>query len=162
MPELFPRGYQSEAIPAEEAQPGLTESGYAPGLFFEGDLRRDGKFRLVESTGVECWEQWCRKCLLTPRYGSPCYSAGYGIDWEEVLSADSREVAKSILTREISEALLADPRGRTRYVRSVDVDWLPEGGVDVHVSAVGIENATADFTIRGGEGNGLSRAGLSG
>lgn len=162
MPELFPSGYQSETIPPEETGFDSQAAGYAPGPFFEVDLRRDGKFRLVEATGVECWEQWCRKCLLTPRSGSPCYSAGYGIDWEEALAADSRELAQSILTREINEALLADPRGRTQYIQSVDFTWLAEDEVDIHVRAVGIENATADFTIRtGGDGNGLSRAGLS-
>lgn len=162
MPELFPKGYANEVIPPEEAGPSANEAGYAPGFFFDGDLRRDGRFQLVKSTGVEAWRQWCQKCLLTERYGSPCYSSDYGIKTQEAMAAPSRELTESILTRQISEALLADPRGRTQYVSGVEFVWLDDSQVEIGVSAVGLDNATADFTIRlGGDMDGISLAGIS-
>lgn len=163
MPELFPKGYEEENISPEEVEAAAGKSGYVPSVYFDGDLKRDGRFRLVEATGVEAWEQWCKKCLLTQRQASPCYSSDYGVDLAEAMAADSRELTESMLTRQISEALLADPRGRTQYVSGVEFTWLDSGQVEISVSAVGLNNATADFTIfTGGGGNGLSRAGVSG
>jgi len=162
MPNLFPSGYESETLSPEEVGAPESASGYAPGVYFDGDLRRDGKFRLVEATGVESWEQWCKKCLLTERYSSPCYSTDYGIEIQEAMAAGSRELAESILTRQISEALMADPRGRTQYVSGVDFTWLDDGRVEIAVSATGIDNATADFTvITGGDNSGIYRTGIS-
>lgn len=162
MPDLFPIGYENETISPEDVDIPESASGYAPGIYFDSDLQRDGKFRLVEATGVESWEQWCRKCLMTERHASPCYSTDYGIETREAMAAGSRESAESILTRQISEALMADPRGRTQYVSEVDFTWLDDNRVEITVSAVGIDNATADFTvITGGDNSGIYHAGIS-
>lgn len=150
MPELFPSGYEKESALLEGLPGSAPPTGYAPSVDFDGDLRRDGRFRLTEANGVEAWRQWCRKCLLTERYGSPCYSSDFGIETAEALAAGSREKAESILTKQISEALLADPRQRTLYVRGVGFTWLEGGGVEIEVSVVGKGHATADFTFTRG------------
>lgn len=158
MPNLFPNGYNEEVVLAEDIAPDESETGYAPSLFFDGDILRDGQFRLVEASGVEAWEQWCKKCLSTERYGSPCYPSYLGIETEEARVAETREKAESIYTKQISEALLADPRGRTKYVESISFSWAAGDEVEIGVTVVGVDNATADFSVVIGGDNGGIRA----
>lgn len=124
--------------------------GYKPGLFFDGrDIPRDGQNRVIESTGLESWEQWCMKCLLTERYKYPAYSTDYGIEIDEAMKAETREKTESILTREITEALMADPYGRTSFIEDIAYDWtVSPDSVQITVVAVGLSDVTIDFTIR--------------
>lgn len=149
MPKLFPDGYESEVMSQAETSAD-TVTGYKPSLYFDGeDILRDGQNRVIESTGIEAWEQWCMKCLLTERYKYPAYSTDYGIEVDEALLAETREKAESILTREINEALLADPYGRTSYIEDIAYDWtVSPDSVQIQIVAVGLSDVTIDFTIR--------------
>lgn len=149
MPNLFPNGYETEIIEPEEYKSN-TAVGYKPSLYFDSrDILKDGRNRLIASTGIEAWEQWCMKCLLTERYKYPAYSTDYGIEADAALMAETREKAESILTREITEALMADPYGRTSYVEDILFNWQEKpDSVDIYVKAVGIEDITIDFTVR--------------
>lgn len=161
MPEednLFPEDYEDETIDEEEAED-EEPIGYRPGVAFEwqtGDFIRDGRNRLTEATGVDSWKQWCQNCLQTARYKHLAYTDEYGIDIDEIFSAESQEEAESIMTREINEALEADPYGRMEYVDSIDYDWTGQDSVHVTVTVVGIADVTIDVEafINGGESNG--------
>ena len=150
MPEnnLYPEGYEEETIDEDDVE--LDEPiGYRPGVAFSwdpGDFVRDGRNRLLEASGVESWQQWCMNCLQTQRYKHAAYSADFGIDVDEVFSAESQEEAESILTREITEALQADPYGRTEYVADVDYEWTAPDAVQITATVVGIADVTIDVT----------------
>lgn len=148
MPNLFPEGYQEE-ITATEAKEPEKESGYREGVYFDPevfDFVRDGQYRVKSATGIESWEQWCRNCLMTERDVYPCYSETFGIATKEAFQAETREKAQSILTREICESLANDPYGRTKYVSSVEFEWIDSDALSVNVVVVGIADATIDIT----------------
>lgn len=152
---LFPSGYDTETIDAQDV---LSNGpvGYRPGVAFElktGDFVRDGKNQLTDSTGIESWKSWCTNCLQTERYAHLAYSADFGIEYEKAFRAESREEAESILTRQITEALKADPYGRTIYVEDIKFTWPAANAVEVTATVVGIDDVTVDITayMQGGE-----------
>ena len=148
MPNLFPTDYTSEIITEED----LAESGpigYKSGVAFDnilGDFNRNGKNQLLECTGIESWQSWCINCIQTERYKHLAYDTDFGIELEAALRASSREEAESILTREITEALLADPYGRTHYVENIEYDWTKPDAVEVTATIHGINDVTIDIT----------------
>ena len=148
MPELFPEGYEDEVVTEDEVAD-EKETGYKEGVYFDaetGDFVRDGQYRVKSATGVESWEQWCINCLRTERGVYPCYSDTFGIATEDAFKAETREMAESILTREICEALANDPYGRTSYVSDVIFTWEDSDSLSVEVTVVGIDNTTIDIT----------------
>ena len=158
MPEednLFPEDYEDEVIEDEDTED-EEPIGYLPGVAFDwqtGDFIRDGRNQLTEATGVDSWKQWVQNCLQTARYKHLAYSEEYGIDIDEIFSAGSREEAESIMTREIIEALEADPYGRTEYVEDIEYNWTAPDAVQATVTVVGIADVTIDVEvfITGGE-----------
>lgn len=148
MPNLFPEGYETEAVKEEDLADEKT-TGYKEGVYFDAetqDFVRDGQHRVKSATGVESWESWCRNCLQTERGVYPCYSNTFGIATREALQAETREMTESILTREICEGLANDPYGRTKYVSDVSFEWKESDALHVSVQAVGIDNTTLDIT----------------
>ena len=152
---LFPKGYEAEvAVLDQLASQGTV--GFRNGVLFDHkteDFPRDGRNRLLDSTGIESWESWVRNCLLTERYKHLAYSTDFGIELDPVFRAASREEAESILTRQITEALLADPYGRTAYVEDIAYTWAGADGVTATVTIHGLDDVTLDVTAyitRGG------------
>ena len=153
---LFPEGYENETVTAEDL---VSEkpTGYKNGIAFDsmrGDFLRDGMNKMLDSDGVESWKSWCSNCLQTERYKHLAYGPRFGINVDKAMKSKSREEAESILTREITEAILADPYKRTRYVKDITFDWTAPDAVIVDVTICGIEDATIDITayITRGEG----------
>lgn len=152
---LYPEGYEDEIIDAEDVED-EAPIGYRPGVAFDwgtGDFIRDGRHRLIDASGVDSWQQWCRNCLQTERYKHLAYSDDFGIEVDEAFAAESQEEAESILTRQITEALQADPYGRTSYIDSIDFDWQAPDAVLVTLVVVGIADVTIDveaFITNGG------------
>lgn len=144
---LFPVGYENEVI--EEAD--LEESktiGYRNGVSFDesiGDFRRDGKNRMLDSTGIESWQSWVINCLQTERYKHLAYSTDFGIELDAVFAATSREEAESILIRQITEAIMADPYGRTEYIEEIEFDWTAPDTIRIHLVIHGIEDVSIDI-----------------
>ena len=151
MPDnLFPEGYENEEEYFEDEESEGTEeentedeedAGYKPSIFFDfdiGDFVVNNDGNLKEASGFEAWIQWCQKNLMTQRYAHEGYSTDIGIDYEGALQADSREEAESILQREIEEALMADPAGRTLYVGTIDFSWEADA-CEVTVQIQGID-----------------------
>lgn len=149
MAKLFPESYQTESM-AEAINDSKKIVGYKPSAYFSmetGDFVRNGQNKVQEATGYEAWEQWCQKCLMTERYKHFAYSTDYGIELDQVFAAESREEAENILTRQITEALEADPYGRTKNVANIEYEWDNQTGVNVYVTVIGIDHATLDMTV---------------
>ena len=145
---LFPIGYEEKVI-TDSDRAEDTPVGYLNGVAFDheaGDFLRDGKNKMLDSDGIESWKSWCINCIQTERYKHLAYSSTFGIDITAALRATSREEAESILTREISEALLADPYGRTAYVEEIEFEWAAPDSVAVNVTIQGIDDVTIDIT----------------
>ena len=115
---LLPEGYENEVVLDEDlVQRGPI--GYRNGIAFDyknEDFMRDGMNKLLDSDGIESWKSWCINCLNTQRYAHLAYSSDFGIDIDKVFKAGSRDEVESILTREITEAILADPYQRANYI----------------------------------------------
>ncbi len=123
--------------------------GYRPGLLFDcetGDFVQDGKHRIQDADGTQSWADWCRFCLMTERYQHLAYTTDFGIETEEAFAAENREKAEALLTRQITEALKADPYGRTAYVEDVKFFWSTPDAVEVIVTVCGIDRVSIDVT----------------
>ena len=153
---LFPIGYEGEIITEVDLTAGKPV-GYRNGIAFDyekGDFPRDGMNKTLDSTGIDSWKSWCINCLHTERYKHLAYSTDFGIETEAAMKASSRDEAESILTRQITEALMADPYKRTAYVSKVKYDWTAPDTVVAAVTIHGIDDVTIDITayITRGEG----------
>ena len=145
---LLPIGFEDEIITAEDLE---TEKpiGYRNGIAFDyelGDFKRDGLNKMLDSNGIESWKSWCINCLQTERYKHLAYGTDYGIEYEKVFKSESPEEAESILTRQITEAILADPYQRTRYIENIEYDWTAPDSIVAHVTIHGITDVTIDIT----------------
>ena len=143
---LFPEGYELEIITEEDAADEFI--GYRPGIAFDevlGDFVRDGRNNLIDNTGIESWKSWCYNAIVTERYKHLAYSTDFGIEYDAIFGAETREAAESILTRQITESLLADPYGRTNYVSDITIEWESPDSVKVDVTVHGIEDVTIDL-----------------
>lgn len=145
---LFPEGYDTEVITEADLQ-SERPTGYRNGIAFDsqlGEFLRDGMNKMFDNDGIESWKSWCFNCLHTERYKHLAYSSDFGIELDKAMKATSREEAESILTREITEALMADPYKRTKYIEEITFDWTAPDTVAVSVVIRGIDNATIDIT----------------
>ena len=148
MPNLLPEGYEEEVITTEDID-SEKPVGYRNGLSFDietGDFRLDGRHKILDSDGIESWKSWCINCIHTQRYQHLAYGTDYGVEWDAVFAASSHEEAESILVRQITEALLADPYDRTEYVEDIEVEWTGSDAMTVNVVAHGVYDATIDLT----------------
>lgn len=148
MVNLFPEGYEEEVLEADDL---VTNQpvGYRNGIAFDdslGDFLRDGKNRLLDSTGIESWKSWCINCLQTERFKHLAYSSDFGIEMDAVFAATSQEEAESILTRQITEAIMADPYQRAAYIESLEYDWTAPDAIEAQVTIRGIDDVSIDIT----------------
>ena len=153
---LFPVGYEDEIITAEDLQ-SEQPTGYRNGIAFDsllGDFLRDGMNKMLDSDGIESWKSWCINCIQTERYKHLAYSTDFGIELDKAMKASGREEAESILTREITEAIMADPYQRTKYIEEITFNWTAPDAVAVAATIHGIDDVTIDITayITKGEG----------
>ena len=145
---LFPEGYDEDTVEVGQ----LTQTapvGFRNGVAYDyelGDFPRDGRNRLLDSTGIDSWKSWVQNCLMTQRYKHLAYSTDFGLELDAVFGAANREEAESILTRQINEALLADPYGRTDYVVDVAYTWTGPDDVTATVTVHGLDDVTIDVT----------------
>ena len=66
------------------------------------------------------------KAVSTERYTCLGYGNQFGVELDLVWSFPTREAQESQIQRTITDALLADPMGRTRLVNNFSFRW--EGG----------------------------------
>lgn len=144
---LLPEGYEQEVVLDEDL---VREGpvGYRNGVAFDyerGDFKRDGRNRIMDCNGIESWKSWCINCLATERYKHLAYPTDFGIELDLIFGAESREEAESILTRQITEAILADPYQRTAYIESLEFNWTKADTVEVSAILHGIDEVTIDL-----------------
>ena len=156
MANLFPENYENEIITEADLAADVPV-GYRNGVAFDyenGDFKRDGMNKMLDSDGIESWRAWCINCLHTERYKHLAYSTDFGIEIDAAMSATSQEEAENILTRQISEALMADPYERTAYVSEITYDWTAPDTVIAAVTVHGVDDVTIDITayLTRGEG----------
>ena len=147
MPNLFPVDYETEQ-PVGSYEKDNEPVGYKPGIDFNyntGDFARDGKMKVKESSGIDSWKSWIVNCLSTQRYKHLAYSTDFGIELDAIFNAGSQSAAESVLTRQITEALMADPYGRTEFVQFNLIDWRVPGAVFVDMTVMGINDVTIDI-----------------
>ena len=149
MPNLLPLGYENEIITPDDIV-SQRPIGYRNGVAFDyeetGDFKRDGRNRLIDSDGIESWKSWIINCMETERYKFLAYGPDFGIELEKAFAARSHEEAEAILTREITEAIMADEYGRCAYIESIEYDWTEPDGVRVYAVLHGIDDVTIDVT----------------
>lgn len=147
---LTPEPYEAEeALMTEELTEEESKVGYHNGIAFDydnGDFQRDGKNKLIDSNGIESWKSWCVNCLQTERYSCLAYSTDFGIETAEIFGADSPEEAESVLTRQITEAILADPYQRAKYIEEITITWDSPDAITVDVTIQGIDDVSIDIT----------------
>ena len=151
---LYPEGYDDETIESGDLAD-ASAVGYMPGVAFDyktGDFVRDGQNKLQEASGIVSWQQWCKNCLQTERYKHLAYSSDFGIEVDRIFAAESQEEAESILERQVTEAIMADPYGRTAYIRVIETEWTAPDAVQVNLTIVGIDDVTIDITANITEG----------
>ena len=152
MPGLFPDRVTAQE-PEQEAQQ-QERRGYYPSAYFDGeDFLRDGAHKILRATGTDAWIHWCQKCLSTQKGAYLTYGEDYGIDIRGAFRTADRDLIENILTREITEALEADPLQRLSRIEGISYRWQDDSSVEVTVNAVGIGGNTEMIAVTlGGEG----------
>lgn len=145
---LLPEGYETENDFMTEDLSEESEERYRNGIAFDyktGDFMRDGKNQILDSDGIESWKSWCINCLQTERYMHLAYSTDFGIETGPAFHASTREEAESHLTRQITEAILADPYQRAQYVPEIVFTWEAPDTIRADVTIQGIEDVSIDI-----------------
>lgn len=146
--KLLPEGSDIENSFETEDLFEESEARYRNGIAFDyetGDFRRDGKHKILDSDGIESWKSWCINCLQTERYMHLAYSTDFGIETGPAFRASTRAEAESHLTRQITEAILADPYQRALFIPEIAFTWEAPDLIKAVVTIQGIEDVSIDI-----------------
>ena len=116
-------------VPSVLVENTTEQKKYRPAPLFDhesGDFILNGARQTVYGNGYDAWVLWCTKTILTQRWAHDGYSSNAGIEAEEAFKEPDRKAQESAFVRTISEALLADPMGRTQQVRDFKFNWLAD------------------------------------
>jgi hypothetical protein len=116
-------------VPSALAEDVKIKQKYRPAPLFDvesGDFVYSGSRQTIYGSGYDAWVLWCTKTILTQRWAYYGYSNNAGIEAAEAFQAPDRGAIESAFERTITEALLADPMGRTRVVRNFEFTWLAD------------------------------------
>jgi hypothetical protein len=92
---------------------------------------------------------WCTKTILTQRWAFLGYSDNAGIEADEAFKEPGRKAQERAFTRTITEALLADPMGRTMQVRDFLFAWQPDSlGITCTVYGADGNTATINAALK--------------
>ena len=80
---------------------------------------------IVMCDGLSAWKQMCLKHALTPRNGRLAYNSDFGIDFDLIRSAKTREEAQSFISSELIRALMS--LAGTLSVDQFSYDWEGDG-----------------------------------
>jgi len=120
MSDLYPRFDMPDIVGATEN----TVVAFHKSWLWDWDICdfvQTGSGDVVEVDGLTAWVQWCVKAILTQRLAFVVYDWNYGADIESCLKQPTRAVTEAELEREITEALLTDPR--TAEVKNFRFEW---------------------------------------
>jgi len=139
-------------VPAALAEDTPTIQRYNPAPLWDyerGDFVLDGAKKLLYGSGHDAWVLWCLKSVLTQRWAHLGYGSNAGIEAEQAFRETNQRAAESVFERTITEALLADPMGRTTQVRNFQFRW--EGGGEslfLECEVIGTEGNSAVIKAR--------------
>jgi len=143
-------------VPGETTDPmDETQQLYQPAPqwdFAAGDFVFNGANQPVYSSGVEAWKLWCIKTIMTQRWAHFGYSENAGIESWEAFQETDRQAQESAFERTITEALLADPAGRTQSVQDFVFEWSVDS-LRLTCEIVGHDGNSAEISVditRGG------------
>ena len=137
-------------VPAALAEDVTTTQRYHPAPHWDlarGDFIFDGARQVQYGTGFDAWVLWCIKTIKTQRWAHLAYSGNTGIEAIEAFRETDRRTTESAFERTITEALLADPMGRTTQVRNFQFNW--ENGGDsllIQCDVLGMDGNSATIT----------------
>lgn len=146
MSSLFP----TFSVPTTLAsEPKVVEKFlYSPYFQVEtGDFLIDGGGAVLYGSGYDAWVLWCLKTIHTERNACLAYPSYIGVEMEEAFREPSHSSCESAIERTITEALLADPKGRTVRIYDFDFSWVGET-VDVSFTILSAEGDTASLTAK--------------
>lgn len=145
MASLFP----TFSVPSTLATTTTETDIYKPSLAFNvetGEFITDGTGAILYGSGFDEWVLWCCKMLSTERWAHKAYPNFIGVELDSAFKEPDRASQESAISRTITEALLADPRGRTVRVYDFVFYWAPD-------------TSTVSFTILGRNGDTASVSG---
>lgn len=145
--DLFPVFDVPSDIEEEDATEEENEGEYAPAPLWDfeaGDFVMDGAHRTIYGSGYDAWVLWCTKTIMTQRWAHLAYSGNHGVEAEEAFAEADREAVESAFEASVTEALLADPLGRTVDVLDFDFSWEADS-LTISCVAVGTDGNTADI-----------------
>lgn len=137
-------------VPATLVEDIENRERYAPAPLWDierGDFVTDGARRTIYGSGYDAWVLWCTKSILTQRWAHDAYSANIGIEAEQAFKETDRKAAESTFERTITEALLADPMGRTVQVRDFTFKWESDS-LRIECAVYGRDGNTASIKAR--------------
>lgn len=130
MPDLFP----TFDVPAVIDDSATANVSFPKGPAIDpetGDFAADGAGRISEASGYDTWVVWCIKCIATQRGAYLAFDDSYGTEREEAMDEDAhpdRDSKQAALQKAVTDALLADPLGRTSAVRDFAFSWDGDSG----------------------------------
>ena len=117
----------------------VARYGISPYFDFDaGDIELDGAGRVQMADARESWLMWCVKSVLTERGAYMAYSDNIGTDMRWALEQGEREAQQEAMINAITDALLADPAGRTLAVNGFGFTWS-EDSVRVSFALTGAD-----------------------
>lgn len=140
-------------VPVERAGTGAAATwGISPWFDFEaGDIALDGAGRVLMADARESWLIWCVKTVLTEKGAYLAYSDNAGTSMRWALEQGERAAQQEALINAITDALSADPAGRTLSVSGFDFDWAADS-VQVSFTLLGADGYQGRVTASLDEG----------
>lgn len=137
-------------MPSTLAEETAVEEKYRPSLAFDvetGEFLVDGGGRMQYGTGYAAWVLWCSKTIQTQRWAHLGYRSNIGTELSQAFALSDRKAQESFLERTVTEALLADPKGRTVRVYDFDFVWGTDS-LSLACTIFGQKGDTASITVK--------------
>lgn len=126
--------YPTFSTPEIEGYSASATPQYKVGLYFDwktGDLKIDGRGKIIQAGEKDAWLQWCRKSIQTQYGAFLAYSNAYGADLQYIFSQEDRKSCESAIEQEVKNAVMNDPAMRTLDASDFEYEWE---GDSVHVT----------------------------
>lgn len=137
-------------VPSEDDEDEEESAQYNPAPLWDfkaGDFVTDEAHRALYGSGYDAWVLWCTKTILTQRFAHLAYGDNAGIEAEEAFEEGEADAVESAFERTITEALLADPMGRTIAVKDFEFEWEADS-LWISCVVVGDDGSTADIKAK--------------
>ena len=146
MADLYPV-FEVPALAEEEL---AQEERYKKSVYFDfekGDFLLSGDGKLKIANEQETYIQWCLKVAQTERYSCLAYSNDIGVEMVESLKQNKRAMQESMIARTLTEALMADPKGRTASVTNFSFEWTAPDALTVTFKVTGKNGSEETLSV---------------